>query len=80
MFKDFQWDVNWTNPEVFFEHADIVLWLASIGVEVIRLDAIAFLWKRKGTNCHNQTRRPLHRCGPARPASDRVLVVTSSRR
>ncbi len=53
-FNSFQWDVDWTNPEVFAEYADIVLWLANCGVEVLRLDAIAFLWKRLGTNCQNQ--------------------------
>jgi amylosucrase len=53
-FNDFQWDVNWTNPDVFAEYADIVLFLANAGVEVLRLDAIAFLWKRLGTNCQNQ--------------------------
>ncbi len=53
-FNSFQWDMNWTNPDVFAEYADIVLWLANTGVEVVRLDAIAFLWKRLGTNCQNQ--------------------------
>ena len=53
-FNSFQWDVNWTNPAVFAEYADIVLWMANLGVEVIRLDAIAFLWKRVGTNCQSQ--------------------------
>jgi len=53
-FNEWQWDVNWSNPEVFAEYADIVLLLANHGVEVIRLDAIAFLWKRLGTNCQNQ--------------------------
>ncbi len=53
-FNDFQWDVNWTNPDVFAEYADIILFLANAGVEVLRLDAIAFLWKRLGTNCQNQ--------------------------
>ncbi|MGN6608450.1 MAG: alpha-amylase family protein [Jatrophihabitans sp.] len=53
-FNSFQWDVNWTNPDVVAEYVDIVLWLANLGVEVIRLDAIAFLWKRLGTNCQNQ--------------------------
>ena len=47
-FNSFQWDVNWANPEVLAEYADIVLWLANLGVEVLRLDAIAFLWKRLG--------------------------------
>ena len=31
-----------------------MLFLANLGVEVLRLDAIAFLWKRLGTNCQNQ--------------------------
>ena len=53
-FNSFQWDVNWANPDVFAEYADIVLHLANLGVEVLRLDAIAFLWKRKGTNSQNQ--------------------------
>jgi len=53
-FNEFQWDVNWANPDVFVEYADIVFFLANAGVEVLRLDAIAFLWKRMGTNCQNQ--------------------------
>ncbi|MBM9467199.1 alpha-amylase family protein [Nakamurella leprariae] len=53
-FNAFQWDVNWANPDVFVEYADLVLFLADLGVEVMRLDAIAFLWKRLGTNCQNQ--------------------------
>ena len=53
-FNSFQWDVNWSNPDVFAEYADIVLFLANAGVEVLRLDAIAFMWKRLGTNCQNQ--------------------------
>jgi amylosucrase len=53
-FNSFQWDVNWTNPDVFVEYADIVLFLANAGVEVLRLDAVAFLGKRMGTNCQNQ--------------------------
>jgi amylosucrase len=53
-FNSFQWDVNWSNPDVFTEYAEIVLFLANVGVEVLRLDAVAFLWKRMGTNCQNQ--------------------------
>jgi len=53
-FNSFQWDLNWSNPEVLCEYADLVLWLANSGVEVVRLDAIAFLWKRMGTTCQNQ--------------------------
>ena len=53
-FHDYQWDVAWSNPDVFCEYADIIFFLANAGVEVLRLDAIAFLWKRLGTNCQNQ--------------------------
>lgn len=53
-FNSWQWDVNWSNPEVFLEYLDLILWLANKGVEVFRLDAIAFTWKRLGTNCQNQ--------------------------
>jgi amylosucrase len=53
-FNGFQWDVNWANPDVFVEYADILFFLANAGVEVVRLDAIAFLWKRTGTHCQNQ--------------------------
>ncbi len=47
-FNTWQWDLNWHNPEVFHEFADITCFLANAGVEVLRLDAIAFLWKRLG--------------------------------
>ena len=53
-FNSWQWDVRWANPDVFLEFADLVLLLANVGVEVLRLDAIAFLWKRLGTSCQNQ--------------------------
>ena len=53
-FNEWQWDVNWSNPDVLVEYAEIVLHLANLGVEVLRLDAIAFTWKRLGTNCQNQ--------------------------
>ena len=53
-FNSWQWDVNWANPAVFREYATIVLDLANVGVEVLRIDAIAFLWKRLGTSCQNQ--------------------------
>ncbi|SOD71394.1 amylosucrase [Jatrophihabitans sp. GAS493] len=53
-FNSWQWDVNWTNPDVFYAYADIILFLANQGVEVLRLDAIAFLYKRRGTDSQNQ--------------------------
>jgi len=53
-FNSWQWDVNWTNPKVFCEFADTIAFLANQGVDCLRLDAIAFIWKRLGTNGQNQ--------------------------
>ncbi|MFL6065077.1 MAG: amylosucrase [Friedmanniella sp.] len=53
-FNTWQWDLNWSNPDVVYEFADLICWLANLGVECLRLDAIAFLVKRMGTNCQNQ--------------------------
>ena len=53
-FNEFQWDLNYANPAVFAEMLEIMLYLANQGVEVLRLDAVAFMWKRLGTDCENQ--------------------------
>ena len=53
-FNSWQWDLNWANADVLAELAEVVLLLANRGVEVLRLDAIAFLWKRLGTTCQNE--------------------------
>jgi amylosucrase len=53
-FNSFQWDLNYSNPEVFRAMVEEMLFLANQGVEVLRLDAVAFIWKRLGTNCENQ--------------------------
>lgn len=52
-FNDYQWDLNWANPDVFVEMLAILLFLANAGMEVVRLDAVAFIWKRLGTTCQN---------------------------
>nr|CRH07200.1 GH13 : Amylosucrase [Candidatus Magnetococcus massalia] len=53
-FHNYQWDLNYANPAVFTQMAEEMLFLANLGTEVLRLDAVAFLWKRMGTNCQNQ--------------------------
>jgi amylosucrase len=53
-FNAYQWDLDYSNPEVFVAMAQAVLDLANVGVDVLRLDAVPFLWKREGTNCQNQ--------------------------
>ncbi len=52
-FHSNQWDLNYSNPVVFNRMAEEMLFLANAGVEVLRLDAVAFLWKQMGTNCEN---------------------------
>jgi amylosucrase len=53
-FNEWQWDLNWANPDVLCEFIGIILELANRGVDCLRLDAIAFVWKRLGTDCQNQ--------------------------
>jgi amylosucrase len=53
-FNDHQWDLNWANPQVFLEIVQIMFFLANRGVDVLRLDAVAFMWKRMGTRCQSE--------------------------
>lgn len=53
-FNEHQWDLNWANPAVFLEIVDVMLFLANKGVDVLRLDAVAFMWKRLGTRCQSE--------------------------
>jgi amylosucrase len=53
-FHSYQWDLNYGNPAVFRAMAEEMLFLANQGVEIMRLDAVAFIWKRLGTICENQ--------------------------
>lgn len=52
-FNTYQWDLNYRNPALFNRMLEEMLFLANHGVEVLRLDAVAFLWKEMGTNCQN---------------------------
>ena len=52
-FYPFQWDLNYTNPMVFNDMTDNLLYLANRGMDVIRLDAVPYIWKQLGTNCRN---------------------------
>jgi amylosucrase len=53
-FNSYQWDLNYANPAVLRAMAEEMLFLANQGIEVLRLDAVAFIWKRMGTDCENQ--------------------------
>ncbi|HMB17220.1 MAG TPA: amylosucrase [Pelovirga sp.] len=54
VFNDYQWDLNYSNPAVFIEMLDIVLYWANQGADILRLDAVAFLWKKIGSTCQNE--------------------------
>jgi len=53
-FHEYQWDLNYANPAVFRAMLGTMLALANRGIDVLRLDAAPFLWKRMGTDCQNQ--------------------------
>ncbi|WP_342807670.1 amylosucrase [Alteromonas sp. M12] len=53
-FNNFQWDLNYSNPAVFNGITSEMLFLANLGCEALRLDALAFIWKEMGTTCENQ--------------------------
>lgn len=52
-FHNYQWDLNYENPAVFNRMLEEMLFLANQGVEILRLDAVAFVWKRLGSSCQN---------------------------
>ncbi len=54
VFNTFQWDLNYSNPAVFIEMVDIILYWANRGADIVRLDAVAYLWKKIGTACQNE--------------------------
>ncbi len=52
-FHSFQWDLNYANPAVFRAMAGEMLFLANQGVDILRMDAVAFIWKQLGTTCES---------------------------
>jgi amylosucrase len=53
-FWPYQWDLDYTNPAVTLAMLGEISWLANRGVDVFRMDAVPFMWKRLGTSCQNQ--------------------------
>lgn len=52
-FYPYQWDLNYRNPVVFNEMTYNFLYLANQGIDVLRIDAVPYIWKQIGTNCRN---------------------------
>ncbi len=71
-FNEHQWDLNWANPQVFLEMVEIALFLANRGADVLRFDAVAFMWKRMGTRC--QSEPEVHKLLHALRAATRIAA------
>ncbi|MDP1925682.1 MAG: amylosucrase [Thiobacillus sp.] len=54
VFNTYQWDLNYRNPAVLIEMIDIILFWANRGADILRLDAVAFLWKKMGSVSQNE--------------------------
>ena len=53
VFHHYQWDLNYSNPAVFLDMLDTIFFYANLGVDILRIDAPAFIWKQLGTSCQN---------------------------
>lgn len=53
VFHNYQWDLNYTNPAVLVDMLDTIFFYANLGVDILRIDAPAFIWKQIGTTCQN---------------------------
>ena len=53
VFHHYQWDLNFSNPHVLIAMMDTILFYANLGVDILRIDAPAFIWKEIGTGCQN---------------------------
>ncbi len=53
VFHNYQWDLNYTNPAVLLEMLDTIFFYGNLGVDILRIDAPAFIWKQVGTTCQN---------------------------
>ncbi len=53
VFNSYQWDLNFRNPAVFVTMLDTIFFYANLGIDVLRIDAPAFIWKQMGTSCQN---------------------------
>jgi len=53
VFNYYQWDLNYKNPEVLVSMMETIFFYANLGVDILRVDAPAFIWKKIGTTCQN---------------------------
>ncbi len=53
VFHHYQWDLNFSNPAVFVAMLENIFFYANLGIDILRIDAPAFIWKQLGTACQN---------------------------
>ena len=53
VFHNYQWDLKYSNPFVLLEMLDTIFFYANLGVDILRIDAPAFIWKQLDTTCQN---------------------------
>ncbi len=53
VFHNYQWDLNYTNPTVLLGMLENIFFYGNLGVDILRIDAPAFIWKQVGTTCQN---------------------------
>jgi len=53
VFHQYQWDLNYTNPAVLVAMMENIFFYANLGVDILRIDAPAFIWKQPGTTSQN---------------------------
>ncbi|MDE3212317.1 MAG: alpha-amylase, partial [Bacteroidota bacterium] len=53
VFHRYQWDLNYRNPQVLVTMMDTIFFYANLGIDILRIDAPAFIWKQLGTKCQN---------------------------
>ncbi|HCD22540.1 MAG TPA: alpha-amylase, partial [Flavobacteriaceae bacterium] len=53
VFHHYQWDLNFSNPQVLNAMVEHILYYGNLGVDILRIDAPAFIWKQMGTTCQN---------------------------
>ena len=79
-FYPYQWDLNYRNPVVFNEMVYNMLYLANQGVDIVRLDAVPYIWKQLGTKLPQPATGSHNRTYDAYDLRDRVPGSPSSRR
>ena len=60
-FYPYQWDLNYANPVVFNEMMYNFLYFANLGIDIIRIDAVPYIWKELGTSCRKSAEGPYDR-------------------